>query len=314
MRRGAARRDDARSPRPCARSSGCGSRGCSSPSRRRCTATPPVVAGEVRRTRTALLARAFRPRTALQAAPVGRVAGTLFLRAHARGERVHRAMLARGTLRAHPPPSVRGRPGHRCTRPALLLWRRPPRARRRRPARGARRARRGARAQRRRQDDAHAAPQRAPARGGRPRRRGHRRRRPPAARAARAGRRRVPGSGRPALHADGRRGRRLRPAQPRPGRRRGGPARPPARSPRSGCATPGTGRRTRCRRASGAARRSPPSSRWTRRCSCWTSRPPTSIPGAGASSSSCCAASAAPSSSSRTTSRSPPRCASARSC
>jgi cobalt/nickel transport system permease protein len=55
----------------------------------------PVVAGEVRRTRTALRARAFRPRSALGAAPVGRIAGTLFLRAHARGERVHRAMLAR---------------------------------------------------------------------------------------------------------------------------------------------------------------------------------------------------------------------------
>jgi cobalt/nickel transport system permease protein len=65
----------------------------------------PVVLGEVRRTRTALLARAFRPRHALQAAPVGRVAGSLFLRAHARGERVHRAMLARafdGTLPAPP--------------------------------------------------------------------------------------------------------------------------------------------------------------------------------------------------------------------
>lgn len=72
----------------------------------------PVVAGEVRRTRTALLARAFRPRSALHAAPVGRVAGTLFLRAHSRGERVHRAMLARGfdgTLPA--PPTVRAARG-----------------------------------------------------------------------------------------------------------------------------------------------------------------------------------------------------------
>jgi cobalt/nickel transport system permease protein len=71
----------------------------------------PVVTGEVRRTRSALLARAWRPRTALQAAPVGRVAGTLFLRAHARGERVHRAMLARGFDGALP-----AAPSRRATR------------------------------------------------------------------------------------------------------------------------------------------------------------------------------------------------------
>ena len=56
----------------------------------------PLVGDEMRRTRTALLARGWRARSAAGAAPVGRVAGTLFLRAHARGERVHRAMLARG--------------------------------------------------------------------------------------------------------------------------------------------------------------------------------------------------------------------------
>jgi cobalt/nickel transport system permease protein len=66
----------------------------------------PVVVGEVRRTRTALLARAFRPRHVMQAAPVGRVAGSLFLRAHARGERVHRAMLARGFEGTVPAPPV----------------------------------------------------------------------------------------------------------------------------------------------------------------------------------------------------------------
>lgn len=55
-----------------------------------------VVAAEVQRMRQALAARSYRPRTALQAAPIGRVAGALFLRAHARGERVHLAMLARG--------------------------------------------------------------------------------------------------------------------------------------------------------------------------------------------------------------------------
>jgi len=55
-----------------------------------------VVVGEVRRLRAALVARAYRPRTALQAGPVGRAASALFLRTHARGERIHLAMLARG--------------------------------------------------------------------------------------------------------------------------------------------------------------------------------------------------------------------------
>lgn len=55
-----------------------------------------VLGGEVQRMRQALAARCFRPRTAWHAAPVGRVAGALFLRAHARGERVHLAMVARG--------------------------------------------------------------------------------------------------------------------------------------------------------------------------------------------------------------------------
>lgn len=55
-----------------------------------------VLAGEVRRMRWALASRGHRPAHALRAAAVGRVAGTLFLRSHARAERVHLAMLARG--------------------------------------------------------------------------------------------------------------------------------------------------------------------------------------------------------------------------
>ncbi|WP_028059405.1 cobalt ECF transporter T component CbiQ [Candidatus Solirubrobacter pratensis] len=55
-----------------------------------------VLGDEAARMRTALAARGYRPRHALKAAPAGHVAGALFLRAHARGERVHRAMLARG--------------------------------------------------------------------------------------------------------------------------------------------------------------------------------------------------------------------------
>ena len=55
-----------------------------------------VVADEVQRTRAALSARGYRPRSALQAAAVGRAATALFLRTHARGERVYLAMLSRG--------------------------------------------------------------------------------------------------------------------------------------------------------------------------------------------------------------------------
>jgi cobalt/nickel transport system permease protein len=55
-----------------------------------------VVVDEVQRMRAALVARGYRPRSALQAAAIGRVATALFLRTHARGERVYLAMLSRG--------------------------------------------------------------------------------------------------------------------------------------------------------------------------------------------------------------------------
>jgi cobalt/nickel transport system permease protein len=55
-----------------------------------------VVIAEVLRLRAALAARAYHPRNALQSAAVGRAASSLFLRTHARAERVHLAMLARG--------------------------------------------------------------------------------------------------------------------------------------------------------------------------------------------------------------------------
>lgn len=55
-----------------------------------------VLADEVQRMRTALVARGYRPRHALQLAALGRMATALFLRAHARGERVHLSMRARG--------------------------------------------------------------------------------------------------------------------------------------------------------------------------------------------------------------------------
>jgi len=61
-----------------------------------------VVAGQAQRTRTAMAARGFRPRHLLHAAPIGRAATALFLRSHARGERVHLAMVARGYSGAVP--------------------------------------------------------------------------------------------------------------------------------------------------------------------------------------------------------------------
>jgi len=64
-----------------------------------------VVVDEVGRMRTALAARAYRPRNPLQAAALGKLAAGLFLRAHARAERVHVAMLARGYDGTMPAPA-----------------------------------------------------------------------------------------------------------------------------------------------------------------------------------------------------------------
>jgi cobalt/nickel transport system permease protein len=61
-----------------------------------------VIAAEVGRMRWALLSRGYRPRHPLHAAPAGRIAGALFLRTYGRGERVYRAMLARGYRGAMP--------------------------------------------------------------------------------------------------------------------------------------------------------------------------------------------------------------------
>jgi cobalt/nickel transport system permease protein len=55
-----------------------------------------VIAGELGRMRTAMLARGYAPRWLWQARPVATSAGTLFIRSYERGERVHAAMLARG--------------------------------------------------------------------------------------------------------------------------------------------------------------------------------------------------------------------------
>jgi cobalt/nickel transport system permease protein len=55
-----------------------------------------VIADEVRRMKAASDSRGFAPRSVLGVGAVGRIATALFLRAHARGERVYLAMLARG--------------------------------------------------------------------------------------------------------------------------------------------------------------------------------------------------------------------------
>jgi len=55
-----------------------------------------VVLAEVGRTRTAMTARGADPRWFWQARPLASASGALFVRSFERGERVHRAMLARG--------------------------------------------------------------------------------------------------------------------------------------------------------------------------------------------------------------------------
>ena len=75
-----------------------------------------VLAAELARMRTALAARGHRPRHLLQTAATGRLATALFLRAHARGERVHVAMAARGWTGT--PPRGGRRALHRAGRAA----------------------------------------------------------------------------------------------------------------------------------------------------------------------------------------------------
>ena len=55
-----------------------------------------VIVDEVQRMRAARDARGYRPRRCSAPAPIGRMASALFLRSHARGERVYLAMLSRG--------------------------------------------------------------------------------------------------------------------------------------------------------------------------------------------------------------------------
>lgn len=61
-----------------------------------------LVVEESRRTKVAMAARGYQPRWIWQSAAVAAGAGALFVRSYERGERVHRAMLARG-YRGHLP-------------------------------------------------------------------------------------------------------------------------------------------------------------------------------------------------------------------
>jgi len=55
-----------------------------------------LVVDQLRRMRTAMVARCHDPRWLWQARPIASAAGVLFVRSYERGERVHQAMLARG--------------------------------------------------------------------------------------------------------------------------------------------------------------------------------------------------------------------------
>jgi cobalt/nickel transport system permease protein len=61
-----------------------------------------VIAAELRRMRIAMASRSYDPRWFWQARPYATAAGALFVRSYERGERVHRAMVARG-YRGHMP-------------------------------------------------------------------------------------------------------------------------------------------------------------------------------------------------------------------
>jgi cobalt/nickel transport system permease protein len=61
-----------------------------------------VIAGEMRRTRIAMVARGYDPSWIAQIRPLATAAGALFIRSYERGERVHHAMAARGFVGEFP--------------------------------------------------------------------------------------------------------------------------------------------------------------------------------------------------------------------
>lgn len=91
-----------------------------------------LLVDEVRRRRTAMVARGWRPRSLRQAAPVAATLGTLFVRSYERGERVHAAMVSRGYTGVMPVTDTAPIPGTRnwltgavpalVAAAALVLW------------------------------------------------------------------------------------------------------------------------------------------------------------------------------------------------
>lgn len=91
-----------------------------------------LLADELRRMRTSMVARCHDPRWLWQARPIAASVGTLFVRTYERGERVHRAMLARGfsgTLpdvdapdAARPPALLASAPGLLAAAAVLAWW------------------------------------------------------------------------------------------------------------------------------------------------------------------------------------------------
>jgi len=71
-----------------------------------------VITGEVRRMRIARLSRGYDARWAWQGRAVAASAGTLFVRAFERGERIHVAMLSRGFTGELPPAAREHTPRH----------------------------------------------------------------------------------------------------------------------------------------------------------------------------------------------------------
>jgi cobalt/nickel transport system permease protein len=71
-----------------------------------------VITGEARRMRIARLSRGYDPRWIWQGRALASSAGTLFIRAYERGERIHLAMLSRG-FAGHLPPAAHDRADRR---------------------------------------------------------------------------------------------------------------------------------------------------------------------------------------------------------
>ncbi len=78
-----------------------------------------LIAGQLHRMRLAMTARGYDPQWLWHARPIASAAGTLFVRAYERGERIHQAMIARG-FTGHMPDLDPTRASRRTWAAALL--------------------------------------------------------------------------------------------------------------------------------------------------------------------------------------------------